>query len=72
MGLLIVHVNNRRFHALLCVFLDLNISHCLILFLLNLLFNLVNYLATQVCTFLRSRGQSELVILRFKAKKVLI
>ena len=48
------------------------LSYCLRLFLLNLLCNLVNYLATQVCTFLRTRGQSELVILRFKAEKVLI
>ena len=48
------------------------LSYCLRLFLLNLLCNLVNYLATQVCTFLRTRGQSEHVILRFKAEKVLI
>ena len=48
------------------------LSYCLRLFLLNLLCNLVNYLATQVCTFLRTRGQSELVILRFKAEKVSI
>ena len=48
------------------------LSYCLRLFSLNLLYNLVNYLATQVCTFLRTRGQSELVILRFKAEKVLI
>lgn len=48
------------------------LSYCLRLFLLNLLCNLVNYLATQVCTFLRARRQNELVILRFKAEKVSI
>ena len=34
--------------------------------------NLENYLATQVCTFLRSRGLHESVILRFQVEKVLI
>ena len=53
-------------------FFNLNISHRSRLFSLNLLYFLDNYLATQVCTFLRSRGQTELVILRFKAEKVLI